>query len=152
MKKTFLTIALGLATITFAQQKEMDKSGKMNPEQRKVEMQKRQQEHLDKMSKDLNLSQDQIKKIKDLQDKQIADVKKNLKKNKEERNDRMQEMKKKQEAHAAEMKKILSEDQFKKWEADRKNKMERSKEMMKDKKGKMGKRKMKDQKETPMVD
>ena len=74
MKKIFLTLALGVATITFAQQ--MDRPAKMDPEQRKAEMQKKQQEHLDKMSKDLNLSQDQVKKIKDLQDKQMADMQK----------------------------------------------------------------------------
>jgi Ni/Co efflux regulator RcnB len=62
MKKIFLTLALGVATITFAQQ--MDRPAKMDPEQRKAEMQKKQQEHLDKMSKDLNLSQDQVKKSK----------------------------------------------------------------------------------------
>lgn len=153
MKKIFLTLVLGFATIAFAQQKGMDRPGKMDPEQRKAEMQKRQQEHLEKMSKDLNLSQDQVKKIKELQDKQMADLQKNMQKNKEERNARMQEMKKKQDAHAAEMKKILSEDQYKKWEADKKDKMEKRKEMMKDKKGKMGKRKMmKNPEVAPMVD
>jgi vacuolar-type H+-ATPase subunit E/Vma4 len=35
-------------------------------DQRKAEMQKRQQEHLDKMSKDLNLSSEQVKKVKAL--------------------------------------------------------------------------------------
>ena len=63
MKKIFLTLALGVATITFAQQ--MDRPAKMDPEQRKAEMQKKQQEHLDKMSKELNISKDQEKKIKE---------------------------------------------------------------------------------------
>lgn len=38
MKKIFLTLALGVATINFAQQ--MDRPAKMDPEQRKAEMQK----------------------------------------------------------------------------------------------------------------
>ena len=38
MKKIFLTLALGVATITFSQQ--MNRPAKMDPEQRKAEMQK----------------------------------------------------------------------------------------------------------------
>ena len=140
MKKIFLTLALGVATITFAQQ--MDRPAKMDPEQRKVEMQKRQQEHLDKMSKDLNLSKDQVKKIKDLQDKQMADMQKNMQQRDVDRKAKMDEMKKKQDAHAAEMKKILTPEQYQKWDADKKAKMEKRREMMKDRKGEFGKRKM----------
>ena len=47
MKKIFLTLALGIATITFAQQSGMEKPGKMDPEQRKAEMQKRQRSSRD---------------------------------------------------------------------------------------------------------
>ena len=53
-----MTLALGVATITFAQQ--MDRPAKMDPEQRKKpKCKKNNKKHLDKMSKDLNLSQDQ---------------------------------------------------------------------------------------------
>ncbi len=144
MKKIFLTLALGIATITFAQQSGMEKPGKMDPEQRKAEMQKRQQEHLDKMSKDLNLSSEQVKKVKALQDKQISEMQANMEKNKEARKAKMAEMQKKREAHDAEMKKILTPEQYQKWDADRKVKMEKRKEMMKDRAGKdgFGKRKM----------
>ena len=72
------------------------------------------------MSKDLNLSQDQVKKIKDLQDKQMADMQKNMQQREVERKAKMEEMKKKQEAHAAEMKKILTPEQYQKWDADKK--------------------------------
>ena len=58
MKKIFVTLALGLATITFAQQ--TPQKQKQDWEQRKVEMQKKQQEHLDKMQKDLNLSAEPV--------------------------------------------------------------------------------------------
>ena len=70
MKKIFVTLALGLATITFAQQTPQ----KQNWEQRKAEMQQKQQENLDKMQKDLNLSADQVKKVKALQDKHFAEM------------------------------------------------------------------------------
>jgi predicted AAA+ superfamily ATPase len=103
---------------------------------------KKQQEHLDKMSKDLNLSKDQVKKIKDLQDKQMADMQKNMQQREVERKANMEEMKKKQDAHAAEMKKILTPEQYQKWDADKKAKMEKRREMMKDRKGEFGKRKM----------
>jgi hypothetical protein len=66
----------------------------MDPEQRKAEMQKRQQEHLDKMSKDLNLSSEQVKKVKALQDKQISEMQANMEKNKEARKAKMAEMQK----------------------------------------------------------
>lgn len=152
MKKLFLTLALGIATVSFAQQAGMEKPGKMDPEQKKAEMLKRQQEHLAKMTKDLNLSQDQVSKIKTLQDKEMADMKANMQKNKEERKDRMAEMKKKEEAHNAELRKILTPEQYEKWEANKKAKMEKRKEMMKDKdgKGEHEKRKMKKKsEETP---
>lgn len=144
MKKVFLSLLLGIATISFAQQAEMNRTGKMDPEKKKAEMQKKQQAHLDKLTKDLNLSQEQVKKIKTLQDKEMADMQSNMQKNKQERQARMDEMKKKHEAHDAEMKKILNSDQYQKWEADRQAKMEKRKEMMKDRagKGEFGKKKM----------
>jgi DNA polymerase I-like protein with 3'-5' exonuclease and polymerase domains len=44
--------------------------------------------------------------------------------------------------YAAEMKKILTPEQYQKWDADKKAKMEKRREMMKDRKGEFGKRKM----------
>ena len=131
MKKIFLTLALGVATITFAQQ--MDRPAKMDPEQRKAEMQKKQQEHLDKMSKDLNLSKDQVKKIKDLQDKQMADMQKNMQQRDVDRKAKMDEMKKKQDAHAAEMKKILTPEQYDKWQKQRLENMQKQRDAWKNK-------------------
>ena len=40
------------------------------------------------------------------------------------------------------MKKILTPEQYQKWDADKKAKMEKRREMMKDRKGEFGKRKM----------
>lgn len=144
MKKIFLTLALGIATVSFAQQAGMEKSGKMDPEKRKAEMQKRQQEHLDRMTKDLNLSQEQMKKVKALQDKEMLEMQSNMEKNQTERQAKMAEMKKKKEAHDAELKKILTPDQYQKWDAEKKAKMEKRKEKMKDRaeNGEFRKRKM----------
>ena len=89
-------------------------------------------------------SDEQVKKVKVLQDKQISEMQANMEKNKEARKAKMAEMQKKREAHDAEMKKILTPEQYQKWDAERKAKMEKRKEMMKDRAGKdgFGKRKM----------
>ena len=133
MKKIILTLALGIATITFAQQSGMGKPGKMDPEQRKAAMQQKQQEHLDKMAKDLNLSPEQVTKVKALQDKQMSEMQANMEKNKEARNVKMAEMQKKREAHDAEMKKILSPEQYDKWQKQRLENMQKQRDAWKNK-------------------
>lgn len=131
MKKIFVTLALGLATITFAQQTPQ----KQNWEQRKAEMQQKQQAHLDKMQKDLNLSEDQVKKVKALQDKRFAEMENQRAAKIEQKKQKMQEMKAKKESHEAEMKNILTPEQYKKWETQRDEKMKERREMMKEKRG-----------------
>ena len=137
MKKIFLTLALGIATITFAQQGNPEMK-KQNWEDRKVQMQEKQQKHLEKMKQDLNLSEVQVKQIKDLQDKEFADREANFKQKEAMRAEKMKEMKAKRDAHNAEMKKILSPEQYQKWEKQRDEKMQERKEMMKERGGKKG--------------
>ena len=137
MKKIFLTLALGIATITFAQQGNPEMK-KQNWEDRKVQMQEKQQKHLEKMKQDLNLSEAQVKQIKDLQDKEFADREANFKQKEAMRAEKMKEMKAKRDAHNAEMKKILSPEQYQKWEKQRDEKMQERKEMMKERGGKKG--------------
>ncbi len=124
-----VTLALGLATITFAQQTLQ----KQNWEQRKIEMQQKQQEHLDKMQKDLNLSADQIKKIKVLQDKRFAEMETQRAKKMDDRKQKIQEMQAKKVAHDAEMKNILTPEQYQKWEKQREERMKERREINKDK-------------------
>ena len=69
-------------------------------------------------------------------------MQKNMQQREVDRKAKMDEMKKKQDAHTAEMKKILTPEQYQKWDADKKAKMEKRREMMKDRKGEFGKRKM----------
>ena len=139
MKKIFLTLALGIATITFAQQGNPEMK-KQNWEDRKVQMQEKQQKHLEKMKQDLNLSEAQVKQIKTLQDKEFADREANFKQKEAMRAEKMKEMKAKRDAHNVEMKKILSPEQYQKWEKQRDEKMQERKEMMKERGGKKGMR------------
>ena len=113
---------------------QMDRPAKMDPEQRKKPKCKKQQEHLDKMSKDLNLSQDQVKKSKIYKINKWQICKKYGKERWKEKleNGRNEE---KQDAHAAEMKKNLDARTIPKWDADKKAKMEKEEKMMKDRKG-----------------
>lgn len=137
MKKIFLTLALGIAIITFAQ-KGNPEMKKQNWEDRKVEMKEKQQNHLDKMQKDLNLSAAQVQQIKTLQEKEFADREVNFKQKEAMRAEKMKEMKTKRDAHNAEMKKILSPEQYQKWEKQRDENMQKRKEMMKERGGKKG--------------
>jgi len=97
-------------------------------------MQQREQDHLAQMQKDLNLNQSQVNQIKALQDKRKAEMKAEFAKNKGERQAKMEEMKAKKTQMDADMKNILTPEQYDKWQADRKAKMEERKAMMKDKK------------------
>lgn len=129
MKKTFITLALGLVAFTFAQQ------NNQNKEQRKEALQQKQQEHLDKMQKDLNLSADQLKQIKTLQDKNIEEMQALRAQRMEARKMKLQEMKAKKDAHEAEMKKILSPDQFQKWQKQRDEDWSERKEKIRQRRG-----------------
>lgn len=139
MKKIFLTVAFGFAALTFAQQQQANpEMKKQNWEDRKVKMQEKQQNHLEKMQKDLNLSEQQVKQIKDLQNKEFADREANFKQKEAMRAEKMKEMKAKKDTHDAEMKKILTPEQYQKWEKQRDENMQKRKEMMKERGGKKG--------------
>ncbi|MBK1894241.1 hypothetical protein [Chryseobacterium paridis] len=134
MKKLILAIAfVGIGSFAMAQQTTpQDKQAKRAEMQQK--MQQREQDHLEKMQKDLNLSQQQVTQIKDLHAKRKAEMMAEFDKNKGERQAKMEEMKAKRQQMDADMKKILSPEQYDKWQADRKAKMEKRRAEMKDKK------------------
>ena len=93
-------------------------------------MQEREQENLAQMQKDLNLSKDQMTKIQALHEKKKAEMRADFEKNKQDRMARMEEMKAKREEMDKQMKSILSQDQYTKWQADRKAKMEQRRQEM----------------------
>ncbi|MBF6610955.1 MAG: hypothetical protein ITF99_07435 [Chryseobacterium sp.] len=132
MKKMVLTVMV-LAMGTFA----MAQKTPMTPE-KKAEMLKQKetkaQEHLAEMQKELQLNATQMDQLRALHEKRKAEGKKQMEKNKEARmqkkGDRMQKMKERE----AEMKAILTPQQFEKWQAQKQVKRQQMKEKM-DKKG-----------------
>jgi protein CpxP len=137
MKKVFLAAIMFVGLTTFAQEKKEIKQ-RLTPEQR-IELQAK------KMKLEL-----------DLNDKQVADVKKLLLEQNKKREAKKAEMKAKkadkkkptadeiyamknnmldkQIAHKAEMKKILNAEQFKKWEEKKNDGKKRMKKQFKNKK------------------
>lgn len=139
MKKLVFAVALvGMGSLAMAQQTPpQDKEGRRAEMHQKF--QEKERDHLDKMQKDLNLNQSQVAQIKALHEKRKAEMKADFDKNKDQRQARMQEMKAKKERMDADMKQILTPQQYDKWQADRKVKMEQRKMAMKEKGMKGGK-------------
>lgn len=134
MKKLVLAIAfIGMGSFAMAQQTTpQDREARRAEMQQK--MQQKEQEHLAQMQKDLNLNTSQVAQVKALQEKRKAEMKTEFAKNKEVRQAKMEEMKAKRAQMDADMKKILTPEQYDKWQADRKAKMEQKRMAMKDRK------------------
>lgn len=132
MKKLVLAVALvGMGSLAMAQQTPpQDKEGRRAEMHQKF--QEREQEHLDNMQKDLGLNQSQVAQIKALHEKRKNEMKADFDKSKDQRQARMEQMKAKREQMNADIKKILTPQQYDKWQADRKAKMEERKMAMKD--------------------
>lgn len=82
------------------------------------------------MQTDLNLNADQVAKIQALHDRKMADRKANAPQMQAERKAKMEAMKAKKEQYNAEMKQILTPEQYQKWEASKKDKMRMNKGKM----------------------
>ena len=133
MKKLFVVALLVVGLTTFAQEK--GKRGdfkEMTPEQR-TEMQ------VKKMTKDLDLNETQQKQIKELLNSQKEDRAEMLerrkemketaeKATKEQRAEMKAKMEEKKAVIDAKMKSILTDDQYKKWEAQKEEGKEKMKE------------------------
>lgn len=117
MKKVFLAIVLVLGLTTFAQEKEGKKGNreKLTPEQR-VDLQ------VKRMTKDLALNEKQVAELRTLVAKQEekreakrAEIKEKRDKNAAKREEVKAAMEKERAESDAEMKKILTPDQYSKW-------------------------------------
>lgn len=112
MKKLFLTAAfLGLGVFGFAQ----------STQTRKGDFEQKKAERLQKMRQELNLSDAQVAQIKALHEQKAAERKQEMMAKKE---DRMKMMK----DNEAEMQKILTPDQYKKFQELKAKKMAERKE------------------------
>jgi len=141
MKKLVLAIAfIGIGSFAMAQQA-VPQDKKANREEMKQKIQEKQQERMAEMQKELNLNQSQVAQINELHAKRKAEMKNDFEKNKDQRQAKMKEMKEKRQQMDNDMKKILSPEQYDKWQAGKKAKMDQRKAMMKEK-GMRGDRKM----------
>ena len=84
------------------------------------------------MQADLGLSDAQVAQVKALQDKRMAERKAQAPQIQAERKAKMEQWKAKKEQHMAEMKKILSPEQYKKWEAQKQEQIDRRGKKMHD--------------------
>ncbi|AZA87023.1 hypothetical protein EG349_09635 [Chryseobacterium shandongense] len=139
MKKLVLAVAfIGFGGLAMAQQiTPQDRQAKRAEMQQKF--QQKEHEHMAQMQKDLNLNQAQVDKIKALHDKRKSEMKAEFEKNKGERQARAEQMKAKRAQMDSEMKQILTPQQYDKWQADRKAKMEQRRMAMKERGARMHK-------------
>lgn len=126
MKKVILATAfIGLGTFAFAQQASATPEQKAQWQAKKADMQKnrelRRQQHLDAMQKDLNLNASQVAQIRALEEKNQAE-------HDAKRQEKMREMHDKNKQHDAQMKSILNEEQYAKWQAAKDERLKNRKE------------------------
>ena len=119
MKKIVLSAACVIfGTFAMAQQTPM--MNKKDPAQ----MEQKRQEKLKVMQTELNLTNAQVAQIKALQDKKMAERQQNAPQMQAERKAKMEAMKARQEQWNAEMRKILTPEQYQKWETKKKQNMQ----------------------------
>ena len=125
MKKIVLSAAFViLGTFAMAQQTPM--MNKKDPAQ----MEQKRQEKLKVMQTELNLTNAQVAQIKALQDKKMAERQQNAPQMQAERKAKMEAMKARQEQWNAEMRKILTPEQYQKWEAKKQQNMQHKRQKM----------------------
>ncbi|MBA5246744.1 hypothetical protein H1R16_09290 [Marnyiella aurantia] len=134
MKKIVIATFLSLGTFAMAQQTPAMPESKAQMEQKRADMQKiraqKQQQHLAEMQKNLNLNVEQMEKIRAMQERSFAEHQNQMQKSREVQKDRMQAMKLKQQQKEAEMKAILTPEQFAKWQESRQKMMAERKAKM----------------------
>ena len=119
MKKIVLSAAFVIIG-TFAMAQQTPMMNKKDPAQ----MEQKRQEKLKVMQTELNLTNAQVAQIKALQDKKVAEKQQNAPQMQAERKAKMETMKARQEQWNAEMRKILTPEQYQKWETKKKQNMQ----------------------------
>jgi hypothetical protein len=120
MKKLIVAALLVVGLTTYAQEKEGRKAGREKlTSKQKVDLQ------VKKMTKNLDLNEKQTKDVRALVTKQV-----------EKREDIKAQIQAEKEAVSVEMKKILTAEQYAKWEKNRDEKIENFKEKMSERKEK----------------
>jgi protein CpxP len=135
MKKVILAALLVVGLTTYAQKKEGRRAGK-----EKLTLEQKVDIQVKKMTKDLDLNEKQTNDVRALVTKQIE--KREAKRKEMEdfkikkKEDLKVQMKAEKEAVSIEMKKILTAEQYAKWEKNREEKIENFKEKMSERKEK----------------
>lgn len=120
MKKLIVAALLVVGLTTYAQEKEGRRAGREKlTSKQKVDLQ------VKKMTKELDLNEKQTKDVRVLVTKQV-----------EKREDIKAQIQAEKEAVSVEMKKILTAEQYAKWEKNREEKIENFKEKMSERKEK----------------
>lgn len=125
MKKIVLSAAFVIIG-TFAMAQQTPMMNKKDPAQ----MEQKRQEKLKMMQTELNLTNAQVAQIKALQDKKMAERQQNAPQMQAERKAKMEAMKARQEQWNAEMRKILTPEQYQKWEAKKQQNMQHKRQKM----------------------
>lgn len=129
MKKVIVALLLAVGITTFAQEKKVEKTEreKLTPEQ-KVDFQ------VKRLTKDLDLNEKQAKEVRSIVAKQVEKRENKRAEMKELKAQKREEIKanmqKEQAANNEEMEKILTPEQFAKWEKIRDERKEKMKEKM----------------------
>lgn len=129
MKKLVLGLALVAGTFAMAQQKQ--RPLKMDPAQRQAMMEKKRAAKLDNMQKELNLSTEQMSKIRAIQNQRQQERQLARAETMKMQNKRLEAAKKERQQMDDDMRAILTPDQYQKWQANKQSKMphKRHKEM-----------------------
>lgn len=124
MKKLVLSVVFAaLGTFAMAQQTG-GKKAPDHPRTNQAEMQKKQDEKLQQMKAELGLSDAQVARIKEMKAKQQEARKQEMAAQKAERVDAMKD---KRQAMDAEMKSILTPEQYEKWQQIKADRMQQKK-------------------------
>lgn len=123
MKKLLLVAVLGFGAFAMAQQNQMP--AKKDPQERKAMMDQKRAEHVAQMQKDLNLSQAQTEQLKAIHEKYQAKREQERMQNQALRKQKMEGYKKDKQQMDDEMRKILTPEQYAKWQTKKQENMQK---------------------------
>jgi len=137
MRKLIVAALLIVGITTFAQQKEGRRAGK-----EKLSTEEKVELHVKRMTKDLDLNEKQVAEVRAITTKQVQKMEAKRAEMKDVKEKQKAEMKanreKEQSALSSEMKKILTPEQYAKWEKNREEKKGKMKERMLERREKRG--------------
>lgn len=137
MRKLIVAALLIVGITAFAQQKEGRRAGK-----EKLSTEEKVELHVKRMTKDLDLNEKQVAEVRAITTKQVQKMEAKRAEIKDVKEKQRAEMKanreKEQAALSSEMKKILTPEQYAKWEKNREEKKGKMKERMLERREKRG--------------